>query len=63
MIDARSCERFRLLSLHISDEKLKSFIMNLWFRRQVTIEHFLDLARQYCPAAKSQIEVGRNAEF
>ena len=52
MIEARSCERFRLLSLHISDEKLKSFYHEFMVSEAGHYRTFLDLARQYCPAAK-----------
>lgn len=48
MIEARSCERFRLLSLHISDEKLKSFYHEFMVSEAGHYRTFLDLAKQYC---------------
>lgn len=52
LIEARSCERFRLLSLHISDEKLKD-----WYHKFMVAEAghyvlFIDLAKQYCEEEK-----------
>lgn len=44
LIEARSCERFRLLSLHISDENLKSFYHDLMVAEASHYRIFLDLA-------------------
>jgi tRNA-(ms[2]io[6]A)-hydroxylase len=44
MIEARSCERFRLLSLHISDESLKPFYHDLMVAEAGHYRLFLDLA-------------------
>ncbi len=47
MIEARSCERFRLLSLHISDENLKSFYHDFMVSEAGHYRTFIDLAKQY----------------
>lgn len=52
MIEARSCERFRLLSLHISDEKLKAFYHEFMVSEAGHYRTFLDLAKLYCPEDK-----------
>ena len=44
MIEARSCERFRLLSLHISDESLRPFYYDLMVAEAGHYRLFLDLA-------------------
>jgi len=48
MIEARSCERFRLLSLHIGDDELKKFYHEFMVSEAGHYRTFLDLARQYC---------------
>lgn len=48
MIEARSCERFRLLSLHISDEALKSFYHEFMVSEAGHYRTFIDLAKHYC---------------
>lgn len=52
MIEARSCERFRLLSLHISDEKLKSFYHEFMVSEAGHYRTFLDLAKTYASEDK-----------
>lgn len=52
MIEARSCERFRLLSLHISDEKLKDFYHEFMVSEAGHYRTFLDLAKTYAPEEK-----------
>jgi tRNA 2-(methylsulfanyl)-N6-isopentenyladenosine37 hydroxylase len=47
MIEARSCERFRLLSLHISDEKLKDFYHEFMVSEAGHYRLFVDLAEQF----------------
>jgi tRNA-(ms[2]io[6]A)-hydroxylase len=54
MIEARSCERFRLLSLHISDEELKSFYHEFMVSEAGHYRMFLDLANQY--ASKEYVQ-------
>ena len=52
MIEARSCERFRLLSLHISDEALKSFYHEFMVSEAGHYRMFLNLACKYRPEAE-----------
>ncbi len=47
MIEARSCERFRLLSLHISDPELKNFYHEFMVSEAGHYRTFLDLAKKY----------------
>jgi tRNA-(ms[2]io[6]A)-hydroxylase len=47
MIEARSCERFRLLSLHISDDQLKKFYHQFMVAEAGHYKLFLDLAIHY----------------
>ena len=52
LIEARSCERFRLLSLHIRDEALRD-----WYHKFMVAEAghyvlFIELAKRYAPEEK-----------
>lgn len=47
LIEARSCERFRLLSLHISQEELKEFYHGFMVSEAGHYRLFLDLAYEY----------------
>ncbi len=47
LIEARSCERFRLLSLHISDDKLKDFYHSFMVSEAGHYRLFIDLAKYY----------------
>ena len=47
LIEARSCERFRLLSLHISEESLKQFYYDLMVSEAGHYKMFLELAIHY----------------
>jgi tRNA-(ms[2]io[6]A)-hydroxylase len=49
LIEARSCERFRLLSLYISDEKLQDFYHKFMVSEAGHYKLFLDLAKMYFP--------------
>lgn len=49
LIEARSCERFRLLSLHISDERLREFYHKFMISEAGHYTLFIRLARQYFP--------------
>lgn len=49
MIEARSCERFRLLSLHINDESLKQFYHEFMVSEAGHYRAFIDLANHYLP--------------
>lgn len=47
LIEARSCERFRLLSLHISDDSLKEFYHKLMVSEAGHYKVFVELAKVY----------------
>lgn len=47
LIEARSCERFRLLSLHISDDNLKEFYHKFMVSEAGHYRLFIELARDY----------------
>lgn len=47
LIEARSCERFRLLSLNINDDGLKKFYHQLMIAEANHYKLFLDLANHY----------------
>lgn len=49
LIEARSCERFRLLSLNISDEHLKHFYHELMKSEAGHYMTFVELAKIYLP--------------
>lgn len=49
LIEARSCERFRLLSLHISDPDLKDFYHEFMVSEAGHYRMFIDLAKKYMP--------------
>jgi tRNA 2-(methylsulfanyl)-N6-isopentenyladenosine37 hydroxylase len=49
LIEARSCERFRLLSLHIADESLQQFYHDLMISEANHYVNFIDLAKEYMP--------------
>lgn len=50
LIEARSCERFRLLSLNISDDSLKKFYHELMISEAGHYVTFVDLAKEYMPS-------------
>ncbi len=47
LIEARSCERFRLLSLHLKDAGLQEFYHNFMVSEAGHYRLFLDLAKEY----------------
>lgn len=47
LIEARSCERFRLLSLYINDEDLKEFYHKFMVSEAGHYRLFIDLAKEY----------------
>jgi tRNA-(ms[2]io[6]A)-hydroxylase len=49
LIEARSCERFRLLSLSIADEELRNFYRELVVSEANHYVNFVDLAKEYMP--------------
>lgn len=50
LIEARSCERFKLLSEHIADEGLRKFYHELMISEAGHYRSFIDLAETYLPA-------------
>ncbi|MGB1093484.1 MAG: tRNA-(ms[2]io[6]A)-hydroxylase [Bacteroidia bacterium] len=52
LIEARSCERFRLLSLYCADENLKSFYHEFMVSEAGHYRMFIDLAKEYYPEEK-----------
>lgn len=52
LIEARSCERFKLLSLNINDEELRTFYKKLMISEAGHYRLFLDLALLYIPKEK-----------
>jgi len=49
LIEARSCERFKLLSQHIADESLRQFYHDLMIAEAGHYRTFIDLAETYLP--------------
>ncbi|QSE96833.1 tRNA-(ms[2]io[6]A)-hydroxylase [Fulvivirga lutea] len=49
LIEARSCERFRLLWKHIADESLQKFYYELMVSEAGHYKNFLQLAKTYLP--------------
>lgn len=52
LIEARSCERFRLLSLYVPDDHLKQFYHKFMVAEAGHYRLMIDLAEEYLPAAK-----------
>ncbi len=52
LIEARSCERFRLLSENLTDEGLKKFYHELMVSEAGHYRLFIDLAKEYWPEEK-----------
>ena len=52
LIEARSCERFKLLSEEVSDPELREFYRELMISEAGHYRTFLDLAKEYAPAEK-----------
>ena len=53
LIEARSCERFRLLSLHIAEEDLKEFYHKFMISEAGHYRLFIDLAKKYSGEEKA----------
>ncbi len=53
LIEARSCERFRLLSLYISEESLRDFYHHFMVSEAGHYKLFLGLAKHYCGEEKA----------
>ena len=54
LIEARSCERFRLLSLHINDDHLKEFYHKFMVSEAGHYRLFIDLAKLYAGEEKAK---------
>lgn len=52
LIEARSCERFKLLSQHIAEEDLRKFYHELMISEAGHYRNFIELAETYLPAEK-----------
>lgn len=52
MVEARSCERFRLLSLYCKDEYLRKFYYEFMVSEAGHYRMFIDLAKYYLPEAQ-----------
>ncbi len=52
LIEARSCERFRLLSLNIREEELREWYYKFMVAEAGHYRLFIDLAKRYCPEDK-----------
>jgi tRNA-(ms[2]io[6]A)-hydroxylase len=48
MIEARSCERFKVMSEHINDEQLSGFYRELMISEATHYSTFIRLAKKYC---------------
>ncbi len=55
LIEARSCERFRLLSLEIAEEPLRDFYYKFMVAEAMHYRLFLDLAKKYCGEERVKI--------
>ena len=49
LIEARSCERFKILSQEIEDEELKKFYYELMVSEAGHYKNFISLAKMYMP--------------
>lgn len=54
LIEARSCERFRLLSLHIAEDELKEFYHKFMVSEAGHYRLFIDLAKKYSGEEKAK---------
>jgi len=63
LIEARSCERFRQLSLHISEEELKGFYHEFMVSEAGHYRLFIDLASQYAGEEKAKKRWKEYLEF
>ncbi len=49
LIEARSCERFKLLNKHIEDDELRKFYYELMISEAGHYHNFIELAEEYMP--------------
>ena len=54
LIEARSCERFKILSENIQDQDLKQFYHELMVSEAGHYKNFIKLAKEYLPAEQVQ---------
>ncbi|RYF60280.1 MAG: tRNA 2-methylthio-N6-isopentenyl adenosine(37) hydroxylase MiaE, partial [Cytophagaceae bacterium] len=52
LIEARSCERFKLLSEHVADDGLRKFYHELMISEAGHYRSFIELAEMYLPASR-----------
>ena len=52
MIEARSCERFRVLSLNMEEQEMRDFYHSFMVSEAGHYRMFLDLAKEYAPEEK-----------
>ncbi|CAN5647923.1 tRNA-(ms[2]io[6]A)-hydroxylase [soil metagenome] len=52
LVEARSCERFKLLSEHLTDESLQKFYRELMVSEAGHYRTFIELAETYLPAER-----------
>ncbi|GAB4044025.1 MiaE family protein [Spirosoma jeollabukense] len=52
LVEARSCERFKLLSEHLADESLQKFYRELMISEAGHYRTFIELAETYLPAER-----------
>ncbi len=50
LIEARSCERFKILSENINDQELREFYQELMVSEAGHYRNFLELAKEYMPS-------------
>ena len=55
LIEARSCERFKLLSEHVADEGLRKFYHELMISEAGHYRAFIDLAETYLPVERVRV--------
>ncbi len=63
LIEARSCERFRLLSLHISEDDLKAFYHKFMVSEAGHYRLFIDLAKKYAGEEKAKMHWQEYLEY
>jgi tRNA 2-(methylsulfanyl)-N6-isopentenyladenosine37 hydroxylase len=63
LIEARSCERFRLLSLHLAEDSLKHFYHQFMVAEANHYRLFLDLAKKHFPERKVNLRWQEYLDF
>ena len=57
LIEARSCERFKLLWQHIADAELSKFYYELMVSEAAHFVSYVDLAKEYCDTTEVEIRL------